>query len=740
MINIYINNILYKVSPTFTVLQACEQALLEVPRFCYHEKLSIAGNCRMCLVEIEKSPKPVASCALPVMTNMSVFTNTPLVKKAREAIIEFLLINHPLDCPICDQGGECDLQDQTLTYGSDKSRFYEWKRSVEDKKIGPSIKTIMTRCIHCTKCIRFASEIGGFAELGAFGRGNKTEIGTYSHAFVKSELSGNMVDLCPVGALTSGSWWPFISRNWELNYTKSIDFVDACGSNIKIYTKPISFKEQTILKKKTFYIPKDNIISILPNQNDLINENWISNKTRFIYDGVTKNRLTTPIIYFNDEKTQCSWQKVFPYLFTLLNNNLKHKYYLNNNKDNITDLELNNLNLKVEAPFYYYTCKKIVGLFSSISDCESIYSLFQFLHLLGSNNIQYDNDLLFINSDISLFYNFNTEIKNIELSDTIFLVGCNPRFEATIINARIKKHTNSNTVKLFSIGSYAELTYPYRHLGNSVKTLIDIVEGKHLVCQNLRLSKYSLIILGTSLLKRRDNDSLINLSRFLGKNLFINSSNFNGYNILHSNIGQVNALTLGVRPGATSNLYLTTDLEKKTDILYTLELAKVNKKKWLKNTTQIINHSSHNLNALAYAELQLPCFAPYEKTNIIINTEGRVQQSHQAITAYGEAQSITKSIQSFIKLFKLENNSITKNLFYFENPQLFYQNKIIKKFNFDFLNYKECKNKVYLSNFLPLISNYYMTDIIGQNSGLMSEHSFLLKLTTNLIKLNEITN
>lgn len=728
MITIFINNILQQVASHLTVLQACEQASVEVPRFCYHEKLSVAGNCRMCLVEIEKSPKPVAACALPIMSNMSIFTNSPLVRKAREAILEFLLINHPLDCPICDQGGDCDLQDQTLIYGSDKSRFYEWKRSVEDKSIGPNIKTIMTRCIHCTRCVRFAQEIGGFAELGAFGRGNKMEIGTYIHKFLKSELSGNMIDLCPVGALTTHSG-PFTSRTWELQTTQSIDFTDACGSNIIIYSRSKSSTEIASYNKlksvqfSNIYFPKDDIIRILPNQNDLINENWISNKTRFIYDGIIKNRINKPFIVTNNKQIPCFWEDVYSNLFTILQNNSQRKYYLN----------------KYTNIFKYTTYKKLIGIFSSISDCESIYSLFQFLHLYGSNNIQYSNELLFINIDIPLFYNFNTEIKNIELSDSILLIGCNPRFEATIINARIKKHTNKNPVKIFSIGNYAELTYRYKHLGNSTKTLIDITEGKHLVCQELRLSKFPLIIIGTSILKRRDSEAILNLTKFLGYNLFVNSVKFNGYNILHCNIGQVHAFTLGAIPGVTSDLYINDKKKKRADLLYSLEMNHLNKKKWLKKKTKIISHSSHHINNLVTSGFVLPCLSPYEKTNIVVNTEGRVQQANKAITPPSNVQSITKPLQDIMTIFKFKNqSSFNKKIFYFENPQLFKQNQILNKFNFNILKYRDSKNKIYLSSFLPLIINYYMTDIIGQNSKLMSEHSLVLKLTLNLIKLEDI--
>lgn len=717
LVNVIINNMPIKVPTTFTVLQACEQASVEVPRFCYHNKLSVAGNCRMCLVEIEKSPKPVVSCALPVMENMEIFTDTPLVKKAREAIIEFLLINHPLDCPICDQGGECDLQDQAMAYGSDRSRFYEQKRSVEDKECGPIIKTIMTRCIHCTRCIRFSAEISGEEELGVIGRGNQTEIGTYVQSFIKSELSGNMVDLCPVGALTSKPY-AFLSRNWELTKNDSVDFFDGICSNINIQTRQssVSYKKSS---KKTNIYPKDKILRILPRKNDLINETWISNKTRFNFDGLQQNRLTSSLILKNNKMVYFKWQELISYLFALFSLNTPNKFHLN-------------------------THQKIIGLTGNISDVHSIYYFFQFLNNLGSNNLQCEDERLAINIDIPLFYKFNTTINNIEQGDVFLLVGINTRYEASMINVRIRKQFMNEDIQIAMIGKAIDLTYPYLHLGSSTKTLIELAEGRHYFCKILRSAKNPIIIYGTEFLKRKDSLALINVSRFIGKYSVVHLNNYNGFNILHNNIGQIHSCELGAIPGTRSTLHLNYLKKNTGDILYLLENNNINLNKWVhfeKNNqiTKVIAHTSHKFENISLLNLLIPSKTPYEKNSLVINTEGRIQKAPKAVSPITNIQDISLLFKGLSILLKLNKTSINQSHFsnnqlYNENPAFKKINKISNQFSFKFLNYYEYSFKIYLSFYLPLITNFYMTDIISKNSSIMSECSLLLTKKVNFLK------
>jgi NADH-quinone oxidoreductase subunit G len=425
MLKLKVNNIDVEVEEGLTVLQACEKAGVEIPRFCYHEKLSIAGNCRMCLVEMEKSPKPVASCAMPAAEGMNIKTNTPFVEKARKGVMEFLLANHPLDCPVCDQGGECDLQDQSMFYGVDKSRFNENKRQVPEKNMGPLIKTQMTRCIHCTRCVRFATEIAGVPELGAIGRGEDMQITTYLEKSMQSELSANVVDLCPVGALTSKPY-VFEARPWELKKTESIDVMDAIGSNIRVDTYGWEVKR------------------ILPRINENINEEWISDKSRYACDGLLNQRLDTPYVKYNNKFEKASWDEVF--------NIIKSKF---NNTDK----------------------NKICGLTGDLVNMETLYIFKEFFNkTLGSQNVESRNDHTYLNAEKRENYLFNSTINGVEESDFIFLIGTNPRYEATILNARIRKSYVQNKTKIISLNNVGDLTYPYQVLDGKTKILKDIFD------------------------------------------------------------------------------------------------------------------------------------------------------------------------------------------------------------------------------------------------------------------------
>ena len=426
MLKLKVNEIEVEVEEGLTVLQACEKAGVEIPRFCYHEKLSIAGNCRMCLVEMEKSPKPIASCAMPAADGMVIKTNTPKIEKSRKGVMEFLLANHPLDCPVCDQGGECDLQDQSMFYGIDKSRFKENKRSVPDKNMGPLIKTQMTRCIHCTRCIRFATEIAGVPELGAIGRGEDMQITTYLEQSIQSELSGNVIDLCPVGALTSKPY-VFEARPWELKKTESIDVMDAVGSNIRVDTYGWEVKR------------------ILPLINEDINEEWISDKTRYACDGLSNQRLDTPYIKYNGKFEKATWDEVFKIIKSKIKNTSKDK---------------------------------IAGFVGDLANMESSYIFKEFFdRTLDTNNYDCRTSNYYTNINERENYLFNSKINGIEESDLIFLIGTNPRFEATILNARIRKSYVNNLTKILSLSDVGDLTYPYKTLDGKTKTLVDIFEG-----------------------------------------------------------------------------------------------------------------------------------------------------------------------------------------------------------------------------------------------------------------------
>ena len=451
-----------------TVLQACEIANVEIPRFCYHEKLSIAGNCRMCLVEMEKSAKPIASCAMPAAEGMNIKTNTPFVEKARKGVMEFLLANHPLDCPVCDQGGECDLQDQSMFYGIDKSRFVENKRQVKEKYMGPLIKTQMTRCIHCTRCIRFATEVAGVPEIGAIGRGENMEITTYLEKAMESELSANVIDLCPVGALTSKPY-AFEARPWELKKTESIDVMDSVGSNIRVDTYNWEVKR------------------ILPRLNNEINEEWISDKTRYSCDGLLKQRLDSPYIKKDNRLQKSTW-------------------------DEAIDLILNKIKVT--------NADEIGGHIGDMVNLENALAFKKFFKILNSNNLEFREKKFYINSSEKMNYLFNSSIKGIEDSDLLLLIGTNPRHEATMVNARIRKAFAQKKTSIFSIGNPGDLTYDYTILGNKSDDIKKILNKESEFSKKLLTSKKPIVIIGESVLELKSGKYIFEeIKNFLNKDL-----------------------------------------------------------------------------------------------------------------------------------------------------------------------------------------------------------------------------
>ena len=582
-----------------TVLQACELAEVEIPRFCYHEKLSIAGNCRMCLVEMEKSAKPIASCAMPATEGMKIKTNTEFVKKARKGIMEFLLANHPLDCPVCDQGGECDLQDQSLFYGFDKSRFSENKRAVKDKYMGPLIKTQMTRCIHCTRCVRFAEEVAGVPEIGATGRGENMEITTYLEQSMTSELSANVIDLCPVGALTSKPY-AFEARPWELKKTESIDVMDAVGSNIRVDTYGWEVKR------------------VLPRLNNEINEEWISDKTRYACDGLLKQRLDKPYIKKDGKLVKSSWDEA---------------------------VELITSKIKSIDP-------KHVG--AHIGDMASIETIFSFKNLLkkiNCTNYDFREKKFYINPLDKINYLFNSSIQGIEESDLVLLIGCNPRHEATMVNARLRKSLVKNNLSIFSIGNPGDLTYDYTLLGDDINDLKNIFEGKSAINEKLNKAKKPLFIIGESALELKNAKYVLEETKnFLIKNNFINET-WNALNILFQNASSVGAIDLRFYNVEEKNNFIFFDKLKSQDfkLLYLVGSDNLEIKK---NNEFIIYQGSHGDRNAEIADVVLPSPTYTEQDGLFANIEGRIQECRKASYPTNEAMEDWKIF-----------NLISKNLY-----------------------------------------------------------------------------
>ena len=577
MLKLKVNEIDIEVEEGLTVLQACEKAGVEIPRFCYHEKLSIAGNCRMCLVELEKSPKPVASCAMPASEGMNIKTNTEFVEKARKGVMEFLLANHPLDCPVCDQGGECDLQDQSMFYGVDKSRYKENKRAVSEKNMGPLIKTQMTRCIHCTRCVRFATEVAGVTEIGAIGRGEDMEITTYLEQSMQSELSANVVDLCPVGALTSKPY-VFEARPWELKKTESIDVMDAIGSNIRVDTYGWEVKR------------------ILPRINEDINEEWISDKTRYACDGLLNQRLDTPYIKYNGKFEKASWNEVF--------NIIKSKFK-NADKD------------------------KICGMSGDLINMESLYIFKEFFNkTLGSYNVESRSDHTYLNSKKRENYLFNSTINGIEEADFILLIGSNPRYEATILNARIRKAYLQNKTKIISLNDVGDLTYPYESLDGDIENIKKITEDSHEVSNLIKEAKKPLIIFGQSSLKSKSAKYIFeSVKSFLKKNNKM-SDEWNSLNTISENASTVGSFDLGLYKTVDGSNEVLKDLENHMfEIVY---LLGVDNLKFEKKNEFVIYQGSHGDKGAEIADIILPGAAYTEQNGYFTNLEGKIQKAYKA--------------------------------------------------------------------------------------------------------------
>ena len=672
MVKLTINNKILDVENGITVLQACEIAGIEIPRFCYHERLSIAGNCRMCLVEMENSTKPVASCAMPVAEGMNIKTNSELVKKARNGVMEFLLINHPLDCPICDQGGECDLQDQAMAYGKGFSRFNEGKRAVSNKNLGPLIKTHMTRCIHCTRCVRFNEEIAGNFQLGAIGRGENTEITSFLEKNIDSELSGNVIDLCPVGALTSKPY-AFIARPWELKKTDSIDVFDALGSNIRLDSKG------------------DKVLRVLPRINEDINQEWISDKTRFAYDGLNHQRLDR--FYFRDKGSklsEISEERSFEILKSKL---LKTK----------------------DSKFF-----SIVG---NTLDCESIFSFKLLLNKLNFKNYDCRQDQSFFIPNKRFSYLFNSKISGIDESDLCILIGTDLRKEAPLINARLRQRIKYSDEKfqVFNFGGTNSNLDSF-NIGDDFYSLNNL---KNLKYKNLlKKSKKPIFIIGQGPLISDDAESLFYfLLDIYNKSSSI--SGWSGFNVLQNYSGRVGALDLKfynknhVNKNFINNIY-----NGKYDILYLLSADELDFDK-IPSKTFVIYQGHHGDRAVKRADLIIPTSCFTEKEGVYVNMEGRPQISRQVkmpIAGVSNSWHFFRKLSKYLNADHIgyENFSELRSIMFKEIPHL---SKISLLSENGLPKLKTPKVKLSRNQIKPSIDNFYMTDSVSRNSPVMSSCS-----------------
>jgi NADH-quinone oxidoreductase subunit G len=570
-----------------TILQACEHAGIEVAHFCYHERLAIAGNCRMCLVEVEKSPKPIASCAMPAAEGMVVHTKSAKAIKAQKGVMEFLLINHPLDCPICDQGGECDLQDQAMAYGFDRGRFEENKRAVSDKDFGPLVKTEMTRCIHCTRCIRFLTDIAGVEELGATGRGEDMEIGTYIERALGSELSANIIDLCPVGALTSKPY-AFVARPWELGKTESVDVFDAVGSNVRIDSRG------------------SQVLRVLPRLNEAVNEEWISDKARFAIDGLAHRRLDRPYIRHDGRLREADWREAL-------------------------DLVADRLSA--------VPGERIAAIAGDLCDAESMFALKELLTELGAASIDCRQDEAKLDPHCRAGYLFNTTIAGIEKTDACLLVGTNPRWEAPLVNARLRKRFLRGGFHIAAIGPTLDLTFPVEILGQGGEALSALVGGSHPWVARLREAKYPMLVLGQGALTRPDGARVLAAAHKLVESSGLRREEWNGFNVLHHAAARVGGLDLGFVPGLGGRDVggiLAGCRSGDVELLFLLGADEIDTNDL--GGAFVIYQGHHGDRGAARADVVLPGAAYTEKDGSYVTTEGRVQLARRAVFPPGEAR------------------------------------------------------------------------------------------------------
>ncbi len=578
-----------------TIMQAADLLGIEIPRFCYHERLAIAGNCRMCLVEVEKSPKPVASCAMPVGEGMVVKTDTPTVLKARKGVMEFLLINHPLDCPICDQGGECDLQDEAMAYGGDRGRYKEEKRAVKEKSYGPLVKPIMTRCIHCTRCVRFITDVAGVPELGGTFRGEHLEIGTYVEKALSSELSGNIIDLCPVGALTNKPY-AFTARSWELKKTESIDVFDAVGANIRVDTRG------------------NQVMRVIPRVNDDVNEEWLGDKSRFAVDGLLRQRLDRPYVRKDGKLVAVSWAEALA---------------------------------AVAGKLKSLEGGRIAALAGDMADAEAMVAAKDLFTKLGSANLDCRQDGARIGTGPRASYLFNTGIAGIEEADALLLIGTNPRKEAPVLNARIRKRYTKGKFPIASVGPRTNLTYKYQHLGAEAAVLAAIADGSHPFAATLKAAQKPMLVIGQGALARLDGDILLGLARKIAETCGLVKDGWNGFNVLHTAAARVGGLDLGFLPGSGGRdveAILSGAEKGEIGLVYLLGADEIDTQRL--GQAFVVYQGSHGDAGAHRADVILPGAAYTEKDATFVNTEGRVQQTRLAVFPPGEAKEDWKILRA----------------------------------------------------------------------------------------------
>jgi NADH-quinone oxidoreductase subunit G len=674
-----------------TLIQACGLAGVEIPRFCYHERLSIAGNCRMCLVEVAGMPKPVASCAMSVNdlrpsrdgTPPTIITNSETVKKAREGVLEFLLINHPLDCPICDQGGECDLQDQTMAYGFDAGRFADNKRAVEDKYLGPLIETYMTRCIHCTRCIRFMTEVAGVDELGAIGRGEDMEITTYLEHGMMSELSGNVVDLCPVGALTSKPY-AFVARPWELTKTQSIDVMDALGSNIRVDSRGRE------------------VLRFLPRINEAINEEWISDKTRHAWDGLRVQRLDRPYIRRDGRLQPASWDEALA---------------------------------AVAAKLKHLDGARFAALAGDLAGAEEMFALKLLAEQLGSPNIDCRQDGAKLDPALGrATYLFNATVEGIEQADAILLIGTNPRTEAPVLNARILKRwrQSQGRVPIGLIGDPADLTYPYEHLGAGPETLAKLANGSHPFLEKIEDAERPLVILGQAALARPDGAAVLALAAkaAMAMGAVKPDLGWNGFSVLHTAAARVAGLDLGLVPGKGGKdveAILDGGQSGDIDVVYLLGADEIETERL--GSAFVVYQGSHGDRGAHRADVILPGAAYTEKDALLVNTEGRPQMTARAIFPPGEARedwTILRALSGVLgKPLPFDNVAELRAKMFVACPHLAMLDQIVSPDAAAIETLAKRGGKPGKERFGQAIADFYFTNPIARASEIMASLSAL---------------
>jgi NADH-quinone oxidoreductase subunit G len=686
MTKLVVDGIEIDVPPDYTLLQACEAAGAEIPRFCFHERLSIAGNCRMCLVELKGSPKPVASCAWAVRDCRAgpngeppvVNTRTALVKKAREGVMEFLLINHPLDCPICDQGGECDLQDQAMAYGVDTSRYWENKRAVEDKYIGVLVKTSMNRCIHCTRCIRFATEVAGVPELGAIGRGEDMEITTYLEQAMTSELQSNVVDLCPVGALTSKPY-AFTARPWELNKTESIDVMDAVGSAIRIDTRGRE------------------VMRILPRTNEDVNEEWISDKTRHVVDGLRAQRLDTPYIREHGRLRPATWTEAFA---------------------------LVTQKVKAARP------DRIGAIAGDLCTVEEMFALKDLTARLGSKNIDARQRGSMIDPRWGrAAYLFNATIPGIEQADALLIVGSNPRREAAILNARIRKRWRMGHFPIALVGERVDLTYPYHYLGAGPESLADLAHGKGDYADILYKAERPLVLVGASIFTRNDGARVAALAARVAVEIGAVSDVWNGYSVLHYAASRVGALDIGFVPGEGGKTALQM-ASGDVDVLFSLGADEID----VDHGPFVVYIGTHGDAGAHRADVILPGAAYPEKSGLYVNTEGRVQMAARAAFPPGDARedwAIIRALSDHLGA-RLPYDSLAqlRQALFAAHPHLQRIGTVTPGDAADLRRLAQLSGAHDKAPFASVIDDFYLTNPIARASAVMAECSALAEQRT----------